>query len=176
MKALVIGRGETSAKVGGFDLYVGVNDCQFPVDHLICIDAPFVFSHDRLSTIAKHPAKMYTQIAAWGELRQIEPIRLTSTRYDLSELKLKQNYPHSNNSPFVAVCHAYFMGAKTIVLSGVDMVSHPVLSHKSKVDGIKKHYSELHRELAKLGCKLYLLKDYGILSGIVPVIPKGVGY
>ena len=155
--------------VEGFDLYVGVNDCAYPVDHLICIDPPFVFEHSRRDSIVKHPAKLFTHLPQWGNLRQAELIQLSTVRHNVDDLKTKQAYPYSNNSPFVAVCHAFFMGANLIVMSGVDMVSHQSLSQPKKVEAIQKHYSLLHAELKRNGCRLYLLKRFGILSDVIPI-------
>lgn len=169
MKALIIGRGESAEMVAGFDLYVGVNDCAYPVNHLICIDPPFVFQPSRQQSIIKHPAKLFTQLPSWANLRQAELINLSRVRHSVEDLKTKQAYPYSNNSPFVAVCHAYFMGADEIVMAGVDMVSHQSLSQPKKVEAIQKHYSLLHSELKRLGCRLYLLKRFGILSDVIPI-------
>jgi hypothetical protein len=170
MKALVIGRGETACMLPGFDLYIGVNDCQYNVAHLIVIDPPFVFEHARRSQIVKHPAKLFTNLAVWGELRHIEPIQLAPRRNSIETLAGKVQYPYTNNSPYVAVCHAFFQGAKEIVMCGVDMTTHKSLSHPNKVDSIRLHYSILHKALSKHGCKLYLYKNHGVLSGYIPAL------
>lgn len=155
--------------VAGFDLYVGVNDCAYPVNHLICIDPPFVFEHSRRIAIINHPAKLFTHLPSWSNLRQAELINLSRVRHSVEDLRTKQAYPYSNNSPFVAVCHAYFMGATEIVMAGVDMVSHQSLSQPKKVEAIQKHYSLLHAELKRNRCRLYLLKRFGILSEFIPI-------
>ncbi len=171
MTALVTGLSDSKYFSDSYDLTVGVNDCPFPVDHLIVCDSPSVFKSDRKQAIINHKAELFTHLQSWKQLRQANLIRLTSIRSDVSQLNKKDLYCHSICSPYIAVVHAYYMGATEIHLAGVDITGHPNLGKDYMIAKIRNDFAKLHYELKRLGCDLKLLKfntDCALL-GLIPV-------
>lgn len=170
MTALVTGLSDSKYYCDSYDLTVGVNDCPFPVDHLIVCDNPMIFSSVRKQTIINHKAKMFTQLDSWRQLRSAQLIRFTTQRSSVNQLSRKDFYCHSICSPFIAVVHAFYMGATEIHLAGVDITGHPNLGKDFMIEKIQKDFKALHLELKKNGCELKLLKfnpDCALL-GIIP--------
>jgi len=170
MTALVTGLSDSKFYCNSYDLTVGVNDCPFPVDHLIVCDNPSVFSANRKQTIINHKAKLFTQLDSWRQLRSAQLIRFTTQRSSVSQLGRKDFYCHSICSPFIAVVHAFYMGATEIHLAGVDITGHPNLGKDFMIQKIQKDFKALYLELKKNGCQLKLLKfnpDCALL-GIIP--------
>lgn len=159
MIALVTGLSESKYYSPDYDLTVGVNNCPFPVNHLLVADHPNVFDSKRLQTIIKHPAELFTHIPNWNQLRQTTKIELASGRSTLTELKYKERYCHSITSAFMAVVHAFYQGSTEIHIAGIDIVGHPNLGHPDKIKIIRKDFTNLNNELNKLGCKLYLIRS-----------------
>jgi hypothetical protein len=171
MKALVTGLSESRYFANGYDLTVGVNDCPFPVDHLIVCDHPRVFKPERLEVIKNHPAKMFTHIRDWGNVRQINLIELAPIRSDLKQLEGKSLYCHSISSPFIALVHAFYQGATEIYLSGVDLVGHHFLGKPENIIKCQRDFKMLHEELTRLGCKLKLIMATrnSAMIGVLPL-------
>ncbi len=171
MKALVIGLGESKRFISGYDLSVGVNDCPFNVDHLVCVDPPRIFQGQRLDAIVNHQAAFYTTEHDWMQLRSGELIKRYKFRSDVSQLGLDSTYPVSICSPFVAVVHAYMMGASEIHLNGVDLYGHHSLGTPEKIERVQKDFAALKRRLNQLGVKLGLSHSQnGALKNILPVV------
>lgn len=170
MIALVTGLSDSKYYSADYDLTIGVNDCPFPVDHLICADHPNIFTPKRRIIIKEHPAKFFSHINTWKELRQTELIELSGSRSSIIELKYKKGYCHSICSPFIAVVHAYYQGATEIHIAGVDITGHPNLGNPDKITIIKRDFKKLYDELERLGCKVYLIKSNpdGVLIDIIP--------
>ena len=141
MKILVIGLGSSAAKLDGYDYYIGVNDCPFEVNALICVDPPRVFRDYRKWAIINHKAILYTDCLEWHAYRNnVIGIERCRYRSDVSGLGNKEKYPFSICSPFVAVAHAYFIGATEIHLNGVDLIGHHSLGHPDKIERCKKDF------------------------------------
>lgn len=170
MVALVTGLSDSKYYSDDYDLTIGVNDCPFPVDHLICADHPNVFKPERLKVIVKHPAKFFTHIGTWQQLRKTELIKLAGNRSNVIDLKYKEGYCHSICSPYMAVVHAYYQGATEIHIAGVDITGHPNLGTPDKITIIKRDFKKLYDELERLGCKVYLIRSNpdGVLVDIIP--------
>jgi len=170
MTALVTGLSDSKYYSDSYDLTIGVNDCPFPVDHLIVCDNPMIFSSIRKQTIINHKAKLFTQLDSWRQLRSAQLIRFTTQRGSVTQLYKKDMYCHSICSPYIAVVHAFYMGATEIHLAGVDITGHPNLGKDFMIEKIQKDFKALHIELKKNGCELKLLKfnpDCALL-GILP--------
>ncbi len=133
------------------------------------VDPPRIFSPERRKQIIEHPARLVTSCLEWHGYRQnVQSIQLTNRRFDLTLLHRKESYPHSVLSPFVAVVHAYFMGATEIHVNGVDIYGHHALDRPDKIEIIRKSFRELRDRLAGLGVPLLLAtnKD-GALQGVL---------
>jgi hypothetical protein len=170
MIALVTGLSDSKYFSRDYDLTIGVNDCPYPVDHLLVADHPSVFKPDRLRTIMNHPAKLFTHIPQWNKLRQANMIQLAPKRSNVAQLKNKVNYCYSVCSPFIAVVHAFYQGSTEIHIAGVDITGHPNLGTPDKIKIIKKDFAALYQELKKYACDLYLIKSNpdGVLLDIIP--------
>lgn len=169
MKALVIGQGYSREKLDGYDYYIGVNDCRFDVDCVVCVDPPHRFDGERFRHMMIDKKPMFTNVPIWGGLRpNVTSIELTKRRSDISELHLKQNYAHSICSPYVAVVHAYFMGATEIGINGVDLFGHKAFDTPEKIARVQTDFSKLATALNKLGVSVYLATDkIGALTNIL---------
>lgn len=169
MKALVTGLSESKFFSNDFDLKVGVNNCPFPVDHLIVADHPNIFDKEKRKIILNHSAKLFSHIPIWSQLRKMTLIKLATGRSNLTELKYKDRYCHSITSPFMAVVHAFYQGATEIYLAGVDIIGHPNLGKPDKIQIIRKDFKNLSDELEKNNCKLFLYKSIegGVLNDIL---------
>jgi hypothetical protein len=169
MKILVIGLGSSAARLDGYDYYIGVNDCPFDVNALVLVDPPRVFRDDRKQRIINHPAILYTDCLEWHAYRNnVVSFERCRYRSDVSGLGNKDKYPYSICSPFVAVVHAYFMGATEIHLNGVDLIGHKSLGHPDKIARCQKDFAALRDELKRLGVELCLATDQkGALTNIL---------
>ena len=155
---------------------IGVNDAYkiYPVDYLICVDPPVRFNKKRLATIRNSsPIEFLSHYSEWASfMPMFRQIKLAPIRFDLRYLD-SDLYCYSDNSPFVAVVHAYKMGASEIVMYGVDFVDHPALNkdeHHNK--RILKMYFELSKELARRNVKLYVSSNLSLLSQVLPIYAK----
>lgn len=159
MKIHVLGLGESLSKyVADGSKTIGCNDIwnYVQTDYVVCVDKPTCFSNEpeRMKGIINgKQEKFFTHVKEWeGLVSNYSPIVLSKLRSDLS--KLDSEVPHSNNSAFVACVMAYKLGAKLIVMSGVDLKSH----HKLGQDGVMKHairdFRNLQIELFSRGVEL----------------------
>ena len=170
MIALVTGLSESKFYSADYDLTIGVNNCPFPVDHLICADHPDVFDIQRKKVIINHPAELFTCVPDWQLFRKINKINLVGSRGSVIDLKYKNGYCHSITSPYIAVVHAYLQGAKEIHVAGVDIIGHKHLEKPDNIKIIKSHFKNLNDELKKLNCDLFLIRstNNGILNDVLP--------
>jgi hypothetical protein len=115
------------------DISVGVNDCLKwgkDTDYLICVNSPFKFEPnkknnytDRKNFILGSRAKFLTSL--YDEWKRIKkPLEhLAITRFG-NRVRKGTTY-FSRSSPFIAMSHAYNLGATDIILWGVDFLNHP---------------------------------------------------
>jgi hypothetical protein len=175
MEALVTGLSESRYFASGYDMTVGVNNCPFPVDHLVTCDHPRVFDTARLDVIRNHPGQLFTHIPTWAEYRPINRIELAPIRSDLNQLSGKMLYCHSISSPFVAVVHAFYQGATEIHLAGADLVGHHHLGKPENIAKCRQDFKRLHAELSRLGCYLSLIRAT-TNSAMIGVLPLAEGF
>ena len=169
MKIHILGLGET---INHFtpdgNTTIGVNDIhsRFATDYVVCVDVPAVFDKKRLDTICQTKCKgFYTQINEWTKFVQnVNIIEFNSGRGLLHHLD-NDKFCYSNNSPYVACILAYKMGAKEIVLWGVDLIDHPHI-HGNSRDKALRDYKSLYLELKKRGVTLSVGHAYSSLSTI----------
>ena len=173
MKIDVLGLGSTllGAKFNGL-ISIGVNDVfKFrPVDYLVLIDKPQAFAPDRLATIkSSTSARVITHIAEWSHyFDNVELIKLAHVRSETAYLK-SDMYPYSICSPYVAVIHAYKLGASEIVMHGVDLVNHPKLSEELKLRRIRIDFHNLYVALKREGVSLSIGSKESALYNIIPL-------
>lgn len=115
------------------DLSIGVNDCLkwgHQVDELLILNVPGEFKpkkeknfEDRLQTIIRSRPKRVVSNCAHQWKRYFSKVeKLELTRFHGVYVPGKVYY--SKTSPFAAICYAVKLGAKDIILWGVDMVNH----------------------------------------------------
>ena len=156
----VIGCGESAARWNGQGFSIGVNDCfrYHKTNYILCINAPNKFSRERLDIIKNsRPEKFFAHNMEW---KQYQP------NFEfIGEHKLKPFYSghidgksiyYSKTSPFSAISLARNMGAKTIILWGVDFKTH---RHYSPGSGYLKaelkSYEFFIESLERVGTKVY---------------------
>jgi hypothetical protein len=148
---------------------IGVNDIHSRVktDYVVCVDLPRAFSTDRLEVINNTECKgFYSQLNNWSQRHNFVKIELANGRGLCKDLD-GEKFCYSICSPYVAAVLAYKMGAKKIVLHGVDFVTHKsFVDHKR--DKAIKDFELLNSELLKRGVRLFVGSSYSELSKVLP--------
>ena len=151
---------------------IGVNDIFrfYPVDFLVIADPPSRFVQERKSVILNStPKRFFSSFDDWRQLvNNFKILKLTKGRGRLD--KFDSEICFSNNSPFIAVCLAYHMGAKRIVLHGVDLKSHPALSRPNMLAASLKDYDNLNKALLKRNVDLFISSPMSELNKVVRVL------
>lgn len=136
---------------------IGVNDIykHYPTDMVVCVDPPERFPKERREVMdrCKPKAGFLSNCQSWSYHPNYKQLHLAGRRGDVSRIDW-DNIPKSTNSPFVACCIAYLMGAKRIILWGVDLNDHPELNNSSNEQATFEHYKLLSQELRKRGTDL----------------------
>ncbi len=149
------------------DLIVGVNDiCRFvDVDILVCVDTPQTFNPDRLAIIknSKPGCNFLSHLSDWSLQPGYERILLTSGAPTSSNL-FNPHYWASSTSTYVAVQVAARLGFKEIVMYGVDLTGHKVLSSPDVVKEINIRYLQLAKCLKFHDINLYIGSDRSALK------------
>jgi len=170
MRINILGLGETlNHFIEDGNVTVGVNDIhsRIKTDYVVCVDVPDVFNRERFYTIANTKCKgFYSQILDWAILvDNFNIIEFNRGRGLLHELD-NDKFCYSNNSTYVACILAYKLGAKEIVMWGVDFNDHPHIKDKSRDKAIGD-FNNLKKELAKRGVKLMVGHKDSYLSTIL---------
>lgn len=147
------------------DLSIGVNDCLkwgYEVDYLMCLNAPWKFQarkengyQDRLTIIKKsRPQKFITCLEEWRkywfEVEMIDP-RLFGKRLVNGQLY------HAKTSPFCAMSYAFNLGAKDIILWGVDFINHGTMKPgKRETEFEIEEYARFADMIGKHGTKVWI--------------------
>lgn len=175
MIAAVIGLGSTAKDWfnNPHDFSISVNDGAKwgkDPDYLVLIDSKVNFKNEpeRLETIRKTKAKkVFCHGPTWKEFfPDYELIRLQGfNKY------LKKGHVYcSKSSPFVAASICFNMGAKDIVLFGVDFQNHHSLSPGTKVfDYEMRNWQKFAIKLRENGSGLYVSSNESQLSQFLPV-------
>jgi hypothetical protein len=153
------------------NITIGVNDIHkyYKTDYVVCIDHLFAFPKDRLETILKTKCKgFYSQIVDWGMMiPSFKLIEFNIGRGFLHELD-NDKFCYSNNSPFVACILAYKLGAKEIILHGVDLIDHPHIKGNSKEKALLD-YKNLNKAFKSKGVNLFVGSKDSSLSNFLEV-------
>lgn len=177
MTAFVIGCGKTAE--GWFnqphDLSIGVQDCgKFgkDPDYLVLIDSlqGFKKEPERVKQIGRSTSKILASTDTWKSIhRNYERIQIRPFgKY------LKKGHVYcSKSSPFVALSIAFNMGAKNIVLFGVDMNDHKVFQPGNKLrDYEMRKFEKICRMMNENGTRVWVSSDQSSLSKFLNVWPK----
>lgn len=159
MNVAIVGCGDSAEKWGErkFDLSIGVNDAAkwgYPLDQLVLINFQRKFSPPRLRIILNHHyPKVWTHTATWQRsFPHATVIKLTefngNIRNDLVYC--------SKTSPIVACSLALKQGAKSMVIFGVDMLTHQAYRVGTKSGDYEiKRYTRFFEQLTKRGVKVF---------------------
>jgi hypothetical protein len=178
-RAFVLGLGDSLRNynhVPDSGISIGVNDIykRVKTDYLVCVDLHQAFNSERLTVIKNSKPKcFYTlqgeEFNCWkGCFDNIKQLKAASPRGSSKELDDKEKAIISICSPFTACGVAYHLGAKEIIMYGVDLLNHKTLSEERKVKMIIEHFIKLKYELAKRDCKLYIGSKETALYGHIP--------
>jgi hypothetical protein len=181
MKVSIVACGESARewyKVP-VDLSIGVNDCfkfGHEVDYLVLVNSPLKFEPrrannngvNRLETIYKsNPKKVFAHNSNWRSYFKYKSEFQTLSMRDYNGRYNKGRVYFSKTSPFVAITLAVSLGAKDIILWGVDMLSHWRFSPgKKEMDSELAMYNDLFGEIKSHGINIWIgnketvLKDY----------------
>lgn len=153
------------------NLSIGVNDCfkfGHQVDYLLCLNAPWKFQarkqngyQDRLSVIQQSkPKKFITCLEEWKkywftywfdtEFQMINP------RLFGKHLVNGQLY-HAKTSPFCGMSYAFNLGAKDIILCGVDFLNHGTMKPGKRETQFEiEEYARFADIIEKQGTKVWI--------------------
>lgn len=163
-------------------LTIGVNDVGrlFDPTYLVVLNPPAQFAPDRYEHIRLSRARaLFTQL----ELGPVVPpvVRFRLGRYGGTDDGDGQVLHYTQNSPYVAVLLAAFMGARRIGLIGVDLTDdhffgatgrHPLAG---RLDSIDAQYAALARALAARGVELVNLSPLSRLRSLPRSDPAPAG-
>lgn len=153
MTYTIVGCGQSAQNWKDNGYSIGVNDSwKFgkPTNALLVCNTPTRFTHERLNTIINSkPEKFYTRNREWSQFHDITMIKYAPW---YGVIRPKQIY-YSNSSPFIAISLAYTLGAKEIILWGVDFKNHHMFT-----EGSQETKKEVERYLELFGC----LQELGV--------------
>lgn len=166
----VLGLGETLKFFKDFDKpKIGVNDiwAKVKTEMVVCIDRPEKFTASRLQIIKScSPQIFYSYLDTWRQFKNESyywkaPIK----GIEKNEVFKEGVIYHSLHSPFVACNIAYLLGAKNIVMYGVDFLSHSKLKGASAISKIVSDFAWLNENFKKRGVSLCIGHPASRLNG-----------
>ena len=152
---------------------IGVNDIGrlFDPTYLVVVNPPNQFKGDRFRYVEESKAQaLFTQLNLGPVQPPVIPFRLG--QYGGTEPALGDTLHYTQNSPYVAVCLAAYMGAKRIGLIGVDFTDdhffaktgrHPLAGRLREIDA---EYGRLAAALAQRGIELVNLSSTSRLTSL----------
>lgn len=159
---------------------IGVNDVGrlFTPDYLVVLNPPRQFRGDRFTHVQQSRAQaLFTQLPPTA-LGPVNPpvVQFTLGPFGGTDIdtgpEADGRLPHTQNSPYVAVCLAAWMGAKRIGLIGVDFTEHhffarsgrhPLSARLARIDG---EYGALAQALKARGTELVNLSPVSRLQSL----------
>jgi hypothetical protein len=156
---------------------IGVNDAAKwgkPLDSLLCCNRPQQFNSERLQTIINTKVEnFYSWKPVWSEhfpnWKKLRLLHWSGTLYDFSK---DTDFPcySSDSSPIIAITLAYHLGAKEIILWGVDMLNHHTFHpgnpySKREMDV----YLDVIGQMQNKGVKVYLGSEGSVFDNKINV-------
>lgn len=154
---------------------IGVNDCwkfSKPTDSLLICNRPQQFSADRLKIITESkPKDFYSHKSNWKEYFPLwKKVRLhtwSGTLQDWHRSDGPSAYS-SNTSPLIAITLAYNLGAKDIILWGVDFRNHSMYNDNNPATkrevGV---YLDVFAALKERGVNIYLGRMGSVFDSVL---------
>jgi hypothetical protein len=176
----VLGLGETLKFFKDFDSpKIGVNDIwsRIKTEIVVCIDRPEKFTPSRLSVIKScSPKIFFSYLNDWRDSKKESYYWKASIKgVQKGEIFKEGVIYHSVHSPFVACNIAYLLGAKNIVMYGVDFMSHSKLKGANAISKIVSDFTWLNENFKQRGVNLYIGHSASRLSETLPVWPRKTG-
>ena len=159
MKINIIGCGETAQLWDGQGYSIGVNDCwkYHKTNGLVVVNSPAKFERDRLDIIVRsEPDTFYSHLKGWKlHFPAMKEIKMNHWNGHSKSIRNGRIF-HSRTSPLIAMSIAFNMGAKELVLWGVDFRTHKIYKEgtKNTINEIKQ-YETFCQALEEHGCKVY---------------------
>jgi hypothetical protein len=168
----VIGKGESKEffKHDG-NITIGVNDVNkwIKTDHIVVVD-PMDAYKEQHETYRSSNAMFWSQNEDnKNYVKNFTLIELARGRGVLDEFD-SDRFVYSITSPFVAVHLAYKLGAKNIVMWGVDFNTHPNFDTDSLRNRALKDFGNLRKKLNERGVNFYVGNEMSMFSSILPIL------
>lgn len=168
----VIGKGESKEffKHDG-NITIGVNDVNkwIKTDHIVVVD-PMDAYKEQHETYRSSKAMFWSQNEDnKNYVKNFTLIELARGRGVLDEFD-SDRFVYSITSPFVAVHLAYKLGAKNIVMWGVDFNTHPNFDTDSLRNRALKDFGNLRKKLNERGVNFYVGHEMSMFSYILPIL------
>ena len=149
-------------------------------DYLVVIDHITTFDQWKLDVIFKSTPKLFlSRTDDWqGNVPNFKQINLFGKTLlpenvgNLESIDDPKQIPYSNNTPFVACILAYHMGAKNIVMYGVDFGDDYEEKHPGAFAIAMRDFTNLNTKLNERGCKLFVSSNKSRLSEVIPTFSK----
>lgn len=152
---------------------IGVNDIGrlFDPTYLVVVNPRSQFKADRFRFVEQSRAQhLFTQL----DLGRVDPpvVKFTLGKYGGTEIGDGDALPYTQNSPYVAVCLAAYMGARRIGLIGVDFTDHHFFARTGRhplagrLQEIDAQYGRLAAALRERGVELVNLSTRSRLTSL----------
>jgi len=149
---------------------IGVNDIhsRLKTDFVVCIDHPKAFTPERVKSIKETSCSgFYSQVEDWNQVRNFKKIDLNRGRGIVKDLD-SPGFCYSISSPYVAAVLAYKLGAKEIILHGVDFRTHENFKDHRR-DKALRDFKELASAFKLRGVTLFVGSSWSSLERVLPI-------
>lgn len=174
MLVSIVGCGSTAE--GWFnhphDVSIGVQDAikwGKDTDYLVLIDSLQGFKREpeRVKLIGKSKAKILTNGDTWKSIfKNYEKLHLRP----FGKYLKKGHVYSSKSSPFVALSYAFNLGAKNIILWGVDMKTHRLFHQGSRMQDYElRNFEKICRLMSEQGVNVFVSSPESALSKFLNV-------
>ncbi|MBN3753666.1 class I SAM-dependent methyltransferase [Paraburkholderia sp. Tr-20389] len=153
---------------------IGVNDVGrlFTPDYLVVLNPPAQFGGDRYRYVEESGARtLFTQLDLGRVRPPIASIRLGHfAGIDIEQMNRENVLHYTQNSPYVALCLAVYMGARRIGIIGVDFTEHHFFSRTNahplsvRLADIDAQYRNLYGALQRGGIEVFNLSSASRLT------------
>lgn len=163
---------------------LGVNDCWKwgkPTDGLLICNRPAEFNYERTKIIqSAKPKDFYCHKASWGHLfPDWKRVRLhvwNGVLHTWPRTDGPSAYSY-NTSPIIAITLAYNLGAKEIILWGVDFRNHHLFNdHNSETKREVRTYMEVFEALREKGVSVWRGADGSVFDEHLPIYNKQLNH
>jgi hypothetical protein len=176
MRVAVIGCGDSASEWHDtpHDYSIAVNDgfkWGYHFDALVLANWPIKFPTYRLNIVKESkPKVVYANVDQWSTwFPSMVKIRLRSWDGHLYQER-KDEFTCSQTSPIIAMSIAYKMGAKDIILWGVEFIDHGTFNKDNPQTKMElRAYKGMIEAMKKEGVNVYLGAKGSLLEEFVPI-------